>query len=116
MGTMPGKLIKTAAKYLLEILFVEESVLYSRVYDGTDETRDKLIEGMGITVEDADWYGVEGAMDLAAGLLEREGYVRIVPLEEELADGEPAYRIDLLEDGRKAAKVGRLPAFDDIEL
>ena len=116
MGTIPGTLITSAAEYLLDILLVEESVLYSRFYDGTDETREKLIKGIGITPEDADWYGVEGVMDLVAGLLEREGCVRLVPLAEELADGEPAYRIDLLEDGRKALKDGKLPRFGDVTL
>jgi|SRR5581483_10527835 len=60
MGTIPGTLITSAAEYLLDILLVEESVLYARFYDGTEETREKLIEGIGTTAEDADcmvWKG-----------------------------------------------------------
>jgi hypothetical protein len=113
---MPGELIEQAARYLREILLVEESVLYSRFYDGTDETRDKLIQGMRITAEDADRYGVEGVMDQAAAGLERAGYVRIVDLEEKLADDEKDYRIDLLEHGRTMFKQGRLPPFHDLDL
>jgi len=55
-------------------------------------------------------------MDFVAGLLERDGCVRLVPLDEELADGELAYRIDLLEDGRRAVKDGKLRLFGDVSL
>lgn len=40
--------IRRACNYLLSILAAEGKVPYARFYDGTDETGNKLLTGMGI--------------------------------------------------------------------
>jgi hypothetical protein len=47
MGIMPGEIVDRAAKHLLGMLIMlDECVLYSQFYDGRDETRHRLIEGI----------------------------------------------------------------------
>jgi hypothetical protein len=116
MGMMYAHNIERAATYLLGILALEGKVHYSRFYDGTDETKRRLAEGMGMTFDDAEWCGAEGVMDEAAAALEQQGYVKRNWLDEKLADGEPAYQIELLDRGREMLAAGTRPRFRDLDL
>ncbi len=116
MGMMYAHHIVMAADYLLRALEVEGRVPYSRFYDGTEATQRHLAEALGMSLADAEWYGAEGIMDEAAFGLAEQGYVRISWLDEELADGEPAYEIELLEAGRGMLAAGKRPVFRDLYL
>lgn len=116
MGMMYAKHIEQAADYLIRILLAEGSVPYSRFYDGTEETALKLAEGMGMSPEDAEWYCAPNIMDEAAATLAAEGYVKLTDLDEKLADDEPAYTIELLEEGRAMLGDGKRPVFRDLDL
>lgn len=43
-------------------------IRYSRFYDGTDETQQALIAGVGISEEDAEWYSVPNPCPSCSGL------------------------------------------------
>jgi hypothetical protein len=116
MGMMYARHIAKAADHLMQILLAEARVPYSRFYDGTEETQRKLAEGMGMSPEDAEWYGAEGIMDEAAAALAAQGYVKLTPLDEKLADDEPAYEIELLARGRAMLAAGKRPVFRDLDL
>src|SRR5690349_15330492 len=116
MGMMYAHHIEKAADHLMRLLLAEARVPYSRFYDGTEETHCRLAEGMGMSPEDAEWYGAEGIMDEAAAALATQGYVKITDLDEKLADEEPAYEIELLEQGRVMLAAGKRPVFRDLDL
>ena len=80
------------------------------------ETALKLAEGMGMSSEDAEWYGAPHIMDQAAATLAAEGYVKLTDLQEKLSDDEPAYSIELLEEGRAMIRAGKRPVFRDLDL
>jgi hypothetical protein len=116
MGMMYAHNIQKAADYLVRILLEETRVPYSRFYDGTEETLRKLAEGMGMSLEDAERYCAVANMDEAAAVLAAEGYVKITYLDEKLKDGEPAYQIELLDQGRAMLASGKQPVFHDLDL
>jgi hypothetical protein len=58
----------------------------------------------------------EFLMDLVANELERQGLVKITFLDEELADGEPDYLIELTEEGIEKMIDGEEPVSRDLEL
>jgi len=55
-------------------------------------------------------------MDVAARSLEDQGYVKINWLDETLADGELAYEIELLEQGKAMLSAGKRPRFRNLDL
>lgn len=116
MGMMYAHNIEAAANYLLRILTDERKVHYSRFYDGSEETACKLVEGMGMSRKDAEWCCPEAIMDEAAATLDAQGYVAINWLSEVLADGEPAYEIELLENGKEMLAKGMRPVFRHLDL
>ena len=105
MGLRPSELIEQAARYLLTVLLENRSILFSRFYDGTDETKARICEGIGISVEDGEW-SAEALIDNAAPQLEQQGIVELTWLETRLVDDEPDYRITLTDAGRMALKSG----------
>ena len=115
MGYLPGEIIKSGGDYLLSILKWEPQIEYCRFYDGTEETRKRLRERLGLSEEDADWYSVELIMDLAVSQVEEMEFVEVTELEELLADGEPNYRIELTPKGRDFIVKAESYTFPDIE-
>lgn len=93
MGLRPSELIEQAVRYLLTVLLENRSILYSRFYDGTDETKAQICECIGISVEDGEWYSAEALINNAAAQLEQQGIVELTWLETRLVDDEPDYRI-----------------------
>lgn len=89
MGMMYASNLVRAADHLARVLDASGGrVHYSRFYDGTDQTAQRLYEGMGLDTEEGEWIGAEGVMDEAAASMEAQGFVRLVWLEgEKLADG-----------------------------
>ncbi len=118
MGMMSASSQEKAARYLVKALDEKGGkVHYSEFYDGTEETALRLYAGMGIDEDEGDWIGAEGVMDEAAAEMEAQGYVRLIWHQgEELADGEPAYSIELTGKGCMMLKAGRFPKFRDLWL
>jgi hypothetical protein len=108
--------LKTAGDYLLSVLKKESVIRYSRFYDGTDQTRQRLLEGMGIIEKDADWYCAEALIDDAVILFGHIGVVEQRLLDAKLADGHPDYEIVLTDDGRTFVAQGTAYEFPDIEM
>lgn len=115
MGYRPGELIAQAAQHVLTVLLENRSILYSHFYDGTEETEARICEGIGISVEDGEWYSAEALIDNAAAQLEQQGIVELDWLETRLMDGEPDYRITLTAAGRMALQSGAPLKFYDCE-
>lgn len=118
MGMMCGNDQAKAARYLVKVLEAKGGkVHYSEFYDATDETALRLYAGMGIDKRKGEWIGAAGVMDVAAGVMEAQGFVRLIWHEgEKLADGEPAYSIELTEGGRKKLSAGKFPRFRNLDL
>jgi hypothetical protein len=118
MGWVYAKDIKKAADYLLKILCDEIEVRYSRFYDGTDQTAEKLVADMGYPEEGDDFIpeSAELLIDLAAGELQRQGFVQLKILGEELADDEPDYLIELTIAGFDKIADGVEPVFRDMDM
>ncbi len=118
MGMMYAHSLEKVARYLVQVL--EEKggkVHYSEFYDGTEETALRLYAGMGVDEREGDWIGAEGVMDEAAAEMKAQGYVRLIwHRGEELADGEPAYSIELTDRGRRKLAAGKFPKFRDLLL
>src|SRR5262249_39949397 len=76
MGYRPAHLIEKAAMYLISVLMTTEVIDYDYFYDGEERTFLRLIEGLGITRAEADWYCAEALMDNAVYELEEQGMVR----------------------------------------
>jgi hypothetical protein len=93
MGYVSASEIEGAVNYLLPILQAENSVKYSRFYDGTDECHDNLQRDIA---PDNKLLSPELLIDLAVAVLEEHGVVRRVELDEKLFDDEKNYRIDLV--------------------
>jgi hypothetical protein len=108
--------IKKASDYLLEILFSVIEVRYSEIYDGTDETVEQLLSGMGFPEDDYTPESPELLRDLAAAELERQGFVKLTELDDLLADGERNYLIELTEEGCDKFSNGEEPDFRDLEM
>src|SRR5262249_2493869 len=113
MGFSYAHNIEKAGGYLLALLQVENSVRYSRVYDGTDATEEALLRGMGfgpaIDGDTEDDYVPDNAatlMDLAVAELKQGGIVKTTVLDDQLADGEPDYLIELTDKGRAFLESG----------
>lgn len=115
MGLRPSNLIEQAARYLLTVLLENRLILYSHFYDGTDETNARICKGIGISVEDGEWYSAEALIDNAAAQLEQQGIVQLDWLETRLVDDEPDYRITLTDSGRMALQSGTRLKFYDCE-
>ena len=110
MGYSYAHNISKAADYLLEILCSEIHVDYSRFYDGSEETEERLREEMGVDRE-----SVCSLIDLAAIQLEEQGIVKTTALDVKLADEHPDYRIELTEEGCEKLVAGYEPKFRDME-
>ena len=115
MGLQPSNLIEQAARYLLTVLLENRSILYSHFYDGTEETNARICEGIGISIEDGEWYSAESLIDNAAAQLEQQGIVQLDWLQTRLVDDEPDYRITLTDAGRMALQSGTRLKFYDCE-
>lgn len=114
--SIPASILKQAGDYLLSVLKKESPIRYSRFYDGTDETRQTLLAGMGISERDADWYSVEALIDDAVILFQHIGAVQKRELDDELADGFPDYEISLTEKGQAIVAGGTRYEFPDLEM
>lgn len=118
MGMMYADNQEKAARYLVKVL--EEKggkVHYSEFYDATEETALRLYAGMGIDEREGKWICAEGVMDVAAAEMETQGFVTLIWHEgETLADGEPAYSIELTVEGRKKLSVGKFPKFRNLDM
>jgi hypothetical protein len=107
MGYRSVDEIEKAGWYLLAILKVEGSVHFSRFYDGTEETEETLLCGMGfgpaIDGDAEDDYVPENAfslIDIAAEELARGGIVKTTYLADLLAQEVQDYLIELTDKGR----------------
>jgi hypothetical protein len=106
VGLRPFELIEQAARHLLAVLQTQGSILYSSFYDASQEPNARLCEGIGISVEDGEWYSAEALIDTAAAQLEQQGIVELDWLDARLVDDEPDYRITLTDAGRSALQAG----------
>ncbi len=113
MGLRPSELIEQAAPHLLAVLQTQGSILYSSSYDGSEEANARLWKGIGISVEDGEWYSAEALVDNAAAQLEQQGIVELKWLETRLFDDEPDYRIALTDAGRSVLQAGTRLSFYD---
>ena len=102
MGFTNATLIEAAAKHLLSILHSESPIRYSRFYDGSDKTSQRLADAIGLEPKSRGWYSVEHIIDLAVYELEKQGVVKTRFLDERLMDGEPDYEIILTSRGKEA--------------
>jgi hypothetical protein len=112
---IPNELLRSTCEFLFRLLKETPVIPYSYFYDGTDRTRNRLIQGVGISESDADWYGVEALVDDVVVILDKNGFVEQRILEEKLADGQPAYEIRLADKGRRLIASGRPVRFPDLE-
>jgi hypothetical protein len=122
MGYSYANNIEKAGLYLLSLLRIEQRVRFSRFYDGTDETEEALLRGMGYGpaidgVAEDDYVPDNAAtlMDLAAAELEQGGIVKKAMLEDLLEDGHQDYLIELTESGRAFLGRGERFRFWDAE-
>jgi hypothetical protein len=106
--------IRATGHYLLEVLKSEKVVRYSRFYNDTPGTEERLVAGaMPFVVDseacDAEELRDEGhwLLELAAWQLEDLGIVRIKELDEDLVDGYPDFQIELTEKGAQVVVDGR---------
>jgi hypothetical protein len=119
MGWVYAEEIKKAANYLLcDILPDCIQVRYSRFYDGTEKTSKELVADMGYPELGSKYVPScpELFIDLAAGELERQGFVKLTYLKERLADGEPDYLIELTLEGIEKMIEGIEPVFRSLNL
>lgn len=116
MGHMPEEIVKKAGDYLLSILKDEPTIKYDRFYDGEDLCRQRLCKGMKMSASDADYYGIEGAMDIAISWLEQSAFVTTAELPDKLADGEQNYSICLTAKGRESIDKGTKHKFHGVDL
>jgi hypothetical protein len=118
MGMMTADSQEMAARYLVKVLAEKGGkVHYSEFYDGSEETACRLYAGMGIDEDEGEWIGAAGVMDVAAAEMEAQGYVTLISHEgEKLADGEPAYSIELTAKGCMKLRASRFPKFRDLWL
>ncbi len=118
MGRMYASNLVRAADHLVRVLDASGGrVHYSHFYDGTDQTAERLYAGMGLDTKQGEWIGAEGVMDEAAATMAAQGFVRIIWLEgEKLADGEPAYAIEVTDEGRRKLAARQRPTFRDLDL
>ena len=115
MGHAYSHQIERAGKYLLSLLASEDRVIYSRFYDGSDETHFRLLVEMGYSVPDDDEAPdcPEGYIDLAVGQLESAGMVKTRDTGALLADDEPEYEIELTSLGREFLAAAKQFEFHD---
>ncbi len=108
--------ITATGLYLLEILKAEGAVNYSRFYGAAKEIEDALVAGAlrhhppGEPNERCLREMGHVALERAAWQLEAFGVVKVTTLPDapELIDGEPDFRIELTEAGRKLLAAGHL--------
>lgn len=105
--------IRATGRYLLELLKSVKVVRYSRFYNNTPGTEDRLVAGaMPFVVDseacDADDLREEGhvLLEFAAWQLEDLGIVQIEELDEILMDGYPDFQIELTEKGAQVLADG----------
>src|SRR5262245_31575137 len=98
MGYFHADDIEKAGRYLLSVLRVEGTVHYSRFFNGTDDTEQAIVDGMGFDEDECPDCPVF-LIDLAAYQLENEGFVKLAMLDDELCDGEQDYQIELTTKG-----------------
>lgn len=115
MAVTDAQEIEKGAKYLLSILAQESPVRYSRFYDGSEDTSQKLADGIGIEEECKDWYCAERIIELAVYELSEQGIVETRKLDELLTDGERDYEIILTARGRQAHLENAKLSFWDAE-
>jgi|ERR1700722_6654456 len=115
MGYTNASVIESGAKYLLTLLAEQSPIRYSRFYDGTEETSEKLENATGIEDECRDWYCAEHVMDLAIYELSEQGIVETRNFNEKLSDGELDYEIFLTPRGRQACIQNEKLKFWDAE-
>lgn len=75
----------------------------------------RICQGIGISVEDGEWYSAEALIDNAAAQLEQQGIVELTWLETRLVDDEQDYRITLTDSGRSALQARTQLSFHDSE-
>src|SRR5262249_46760285 len=105
--------IRATGLYLLEILKSEKVVRYSRFYNHTPGTEDRLVAGSIPFVVDSEACDAEGLheeghvmLEYAAWQLEDLGVVRIKELDEDLVDGDPDFQIELTDKGAQVLADG----------
>ena len=118
MGFADGHTTARAGNYLLLLLAKEQSLEYSRFYDATDETRESLLDGMGLSDPEIDResFCAEVYMDIAVCQLEDEGLLTTRETGDILADGEPNHEIALTQSGREFVAAGKVFSFYSMDL
>lgn len=117
MGAIHKDSLERAARYLIQVLNEHGGrVHFNYFYDATEVPFLKLRRGIGATEEEGYWDCAELVLEVAAAELERQGYLVRIDLDEELADGLPAYVIELTEPGRQKFASGQWPWFRHVEV
>ena len=84
MGLRPSELIEQAAPHLLAVLQTQARFSTRRPTTAAEEANARLWKGIGISVEDGEWYSAEALVDNAAAQLEQQGIVELKWLETRL--------------------------------
>lgn len=97
MYLVSGDDITVAANYLLLVLSQETSLPYSRFYDGTDASSDRLADELGLSQHNPSPTVV---LVLAAAALHQRGLVRCQDLPHRASTIEPDFKMSITADGR----------------
>ena len=113
MGAVYAHRLKSAAQYAVELMSgSDDPIRYSAaIYDGEEELSVKLQELIGLREGEA-----ECVFDVALGILEDKGYVRIEKNGGTLFDGEKDFDVSLTEKGKQMVRSGELSVFQDVYL
>jgi hypothetical protein len=96
--TGDGPFIGQAGRYLVKVLVDRGSVAYSDLFDGTDESNDRLGKTMGF--ED-DWYDPFDLLKKAVKQMRQQWFVTVQQLDSELSDGSRDFIVELTDVGRQ---------------
>jgi len=98
VGYVTAEQIQKAGDYLLKKMAEDGILIYSDIYDGTNECHELLTQAMKLEHERS---LAEILVDLAVWEFETEGLIERTEFDESLADGESNYGLELTHDGRR---------------
>jgi len=104
MGYVSAEQIQKAGDYLLKIMAKDGNLIFSDIYDATDECHELLVQAMKLEHERCP---AEILVHLAVWELETEGLIERTEFDESLPDGETNYGVELTRNGRRFIADGK---------